>query len=204
MRGSSKENAWMKEHIFFTKMVLFLTVWKLELITDVRLNKVRHKKLMTSNFIRSSVIYMEKLDSMRFWCKLENFAKSAQIWSQHVRLVLTKKTSTHTLCFWPWTMKLLGVESGKIMPHVRHCCWTSPDVNEPYAHRRCASDERLIFYNITPCYGKRVTVFAIAIAAGDIIKYQLFVYGSFVWGIHVRYNNIFYYIQSNEIQKNIE
>ena len=145
---------------------------------------------MTSNFIPSSVIYMEKLDSMRFWCKLENFAKSAQIWSQHVRLVLTKKTSTYTLCFWPWTTKLLGVESGQIMPHVRHCCRTSPDVNEPYAHRRCASDERLIFYNITRCYGKRVTVFAVAIAAGDIIKYQPFVYGSFVWRIHVRYNNI--------------
>ena len=144
---------------------------------------------MTSNFKPSSVIYMEKLDSMRFWCKLENFAKSAQIWSQHVRLVLTKKTSTHTLCFWPWTTKLLGVECGQIMPHVCHCCWRSPGVNEPYAHRRCASDERLIFYNITRCYGKRVTVFAVAIAAGDIIKYQSFVYGSFVWGIHVRYNN---------------
>ena len=147
---------------------------------------------MTLNFIPSSVIYMEKLDSMRFWYKLENFAKSAQIWSQHVRLVLTKKTSTHTLCFCPWTTKLLGVESGQIMPHVRHCCRTSPDVNEPYAHRRCASDERLIFYNIIRCYGKRVTVFAVAIAAGDIMKYQPFVYGSFVWGIHVRYNNSLY------------
>ena len=58
----------------------------------------------------------------------------------------------------------------KIMPHVRHCCRTYPDVNEPYAHCRCASDERLIFYNITRCYGKRVTVFAVAIAAGDIIQ----------------------------------
>ena len=77
----------------------------------------------------------------------------------------------------------------KIMPHVRHCCRTYPEVNEPYAHCRCASDERLIFYNITRCYGKRVTVFAVSIAAGDIIKYQSFVYGSFVWEIHVRYNN---------------
>ena len=76
----------------------------------------------------------------------------------------------------------------KIMPHVRHCCKTYPDVNEPYAHCRRASDERLIFYNITRCYGKRVTVFTVAIAAGDIIKYQWFVYGSFVWEIHVRYN----------------
>ena len=30
------------------------------------------------------------------------------------------------------------------------------------------------------CYGKRVTVFAIAIAAGDIIKYKSFIFGSFV------------------------
>ena len=132
---------------------------------------------------------MEILCRMRFWCKLENFAKSAQIWSQHVPLVLTKKMSTHTLCFWPWTTKLLGVENGQNQPHVRHCCKTYPDVNEPYAHCRCASDERLIFYNITRCYGKRVTVFAVAIAAGDIIKYQSFIYGSFVWEIHVRYNN---------------
>ena len=146
---------------------------------------------MTSNFIPSSVIYMEKLDSMRFWSKLENFAKSAQIWSQHVRLVLTKKTSTHTLCFWPWTTKLLGVESGQIMPHVRHCCWTSPDVNEPYAHRRCAWDERLIFYNITRCYGKRVKVFAVAIAAGDISRSSMEVlYGEFTWGI-IKINIIF-------------
>ena len=35
-----------------------------------------------------------------------------------------------------------------------------------------------------------MTVFAVAIAAGDIIKYQSFVYGSFVWEINVRYNNI--------------
>ena len=118
------------------------------------------------NFIPSSVIYMEILDSMRFWCKLENFAWSAQIWSQNIPLVLTKKTSTHTLCFWRWTTKLLGVESGQIMPQVRHCYWTTPDVNEPYAHRRCASNERLIFYNITRCYGKRVTEFSVAIAAG--------------------------------------
>ena len=61
-------------------------------------------------------------------------------------------------------------------------------MNEPYGHSRCASDERLIFYNIFRCYGKRVTEFALAIAVGDTIKYQSFVYGSFVWGIHVRYN----------------
>ena len=58
----------------------------------------------------------------------------------------------------------------KIMPHVRHCCKECPDVNKPYAHCRWASDERLIFYNITRCYGKRMTVFAVAIAAGGIIQ----------------------------------
>ena len=31
--------------------------------------------------------------------KTENFTKSVQIWSQNVPLVLTKKMSTHTLCF---------------------------------------------------------------------------------------------------------
>ena len=50
----------------------------------------------------------------------------------------------------------------------------------------------LIFYDITRCYGKHVAAFAVAIAAGDIIKYQSFIYGSFVWGIHVRFINILY------------
>ena len=48
----------------------------------------------------------------------------------------------------------------------------------------------LIFYNIIRCYGKHVAVFLVAVAAGDIMKYQWFVYESFVWGNHVRYNNI--------------
>ena len=50
----------------------------------------------------------------------------------------------------------------------------------------------LIFYNITRCYDKHVAVFAVAVAPGDIIKYQSFVYGSFVWEIHVRCNKIEY------------
>ena len=50
----------------------------------------------------------------------------------------------------------------------------------------------LIFYNITRRYGKHVAGFAVAVATGDIIKYQFFVYGSFVLGIHVRYNNVIY------------
>ena len=58
------------------------------------------------------------------------------------------------------------IGSGKRPNHAS--CLTSPDVNEPYAHRRCASDERLIFSTITRCYDKRVTVFAVAIVAGDM------------------------------------
>ena len=52
----------------------------------------------------------------------------------------------------------------------------------------------LIFYNINRCYGKHVAVFAIAVATGDIIEYQSFVYGSFAWEIRVRYNNCKYYM----------
>ena len=60
----------------------------------------------------------------------------------------------------------------------------------------------LIFYNITRCYGKHVAVFTVAVAAGDIIKYQSFIYGSFVWGIHVRYNNIKY--QGGHMMRNAD
>ena len=41
-----------------------------------------------------------------------------------------------------------------------------------------------------------MALFAAARAAGDSLNYQSFVYGSFVWGIHVRYNNKTY--QHNE------
>ena len=37
-----------------------------------------------------------------------------------------------------------------------------------------------------------MAVFAVAVAPDDIIKYQSFVYGSFAWEIHVRYNNSVY------------
>ena len=92
----------------------------------------------------------------------------------------------------------------KIMPNVRHCCRTYQNENEPYAHCCCASDKRLTFYNITRCYGKLVTVFPVAIAAGDLIKYQSFVYGNFVWGIHVRFNKcrytVYYYVIGMQMQ----
>ena len=60
----------------------------------------------------------------------------------------------------------------------------------------------LIFYNITRCYDKHVAVFAVAVATGDIIKYQSFVYGSFVWEIHARYNKIKYMHCSEKVQNN--
>ena len=82
----------MNENTSFTKI---FPLNSLNALTDhdVRLNKLRHKKPMTSNRIPSGILY-----KMRFCCKIENFAKTAQIWSQRVPLVLTKKTSTHTLC----------------------------------------------------------------------------------------------------------
>ena len=61
-------------------------------------------------------------------------------------------------------------------------------MNEPYAHWRCTSDEQLIFSTITSCYGKGVTVFVVAIVVGDSLKFQLCVYGSFVWEIYVMFN----------------
>ena len=64
-----------------------------------------------------------------------------------------------------------------------------PHVNSPY---KTSIDERLIFYNITRYYSDGECCHVFAIAAGDIIEYQSLVYGSFVWGIHVRYNNIKY------------
>ena len=72
----------------------------------------------------------------------------------------------------------------------------SPDVNETLR----ASDERLIILTINRCYGKRVKVFCVPIAAGDSVKYQSFFYGSFVWEIHVRYNNLKYTVGNHIFQ----
>ena len=75
---------------------------------------------------------------------------------------------------------------------------------EIYEDKLGQSGDRILsshitIYNITRCYGKHVAVFAVAVAAGDIIKYQSFVYGSFVWGIHVRYNKPNYYFSTLKI-----
>ena len=48
-----------------------------------------------------------------------------------------------------------------------------PHVNSPY---KTSIAERLIFYNITRCYSDGEYCHSFAIAAGDIVKYQ-----SFVW-----------------------
>ena len=72
----------------------------------------------------------------------------------------------------------------------------SHDVNETLR----ASDERLIFLTINHCYGKRVTVFCVPIAADDSVKYQSFIYGSFVWEIHVMYNNVKYTVGNHVLQ----
>ena len=132
---------------------------------------------------------MEILYKMRFCSKIENFAKSARIWSQRVPLVLTKKTSTHTLCFWPDKQRSyleFKVVKSCVMSAIaveRLLTWTNR-TRIGVAHLVTA-----LIYNITRCHGKHVAVFAVAVATGDIIKYQSFVYGSFVWEIHVRYNN---------------
>ena len=78
----------INENTSFTKMFL-LNSLNARTDHDVRLNKLRHKKL----------IEMEILYKIRFCCNIKNFAKSAQIWSQRVPLALTKKTRTNSLCF---------------------------------------------------------------------------------------------------------
>ena len=83
----------MNEKTSFTKMVLLSSlnarndhyVWS---------NKLRHKKSTTKPNTKqrnlNGILY-----KMWFCCKIENFAESAQVWSQRVPLVLTKKTSTY-------------------------------------------------------------------------------------------------------------
>ena len=76
---------------------------------------------------------------------------------QSVLLVLTKKTSTHTLCFCPQITKLLGVLSDHAMAHtctIRHCKLASSRVNEWYAHlwRACDSrNYRRVIVEISTC-----------------------------------------------------
>ena len=101
--------------ICFVTLILFLIFFGEKIILQKvsRQQKKNHEKipyhaerheiavLLPNPFdeILSSVPCMELLWTMHFCCKIENFTKSAQFWSQNVPLVLTKKTSTHTLCF---------------------------------------------------------------------------------------------------------
>ena len=56
------------------------------------------------------------------------------------------------------------------------CTFIIPHVNSPY---KTSIDERLIFYNIPRCYSDGEYCHSFAIAAGDIIKYQSFVWGGY-------------------------
>ena len=141
-------------------------------------------KLMTSNLIPGSVIF--KGDTVHEADLMQNgkFRLICSKWSQRVPFFLTKKTSTHTLCYLE-----LKVTKSCLMSAiaVKRLLTRTNRMRIGVAHHVTA----LIFYNITRCYGKHVAVFAIAVAMGDL-KYQSFVYGSFVWGIHVRYNKRIY------------
>ena len=81
----------MNKKSYFTKMVL-LSSLNARTDHDVRSNKLRvdDAKPNTKQRHLNGI-----LCKMWFCCKIENFAKSAQIWSQRVPHVLTKKTSTH-------------------------------------------------------------------------------------------------------------
>ena len=91
--------AWMKIHL--SQKCFFWTVCMLELIMTFGITNYVIKSRWRQTLYQAASFKWRKLYKMRFCCKIENFAKIAQIWLQHVPLVLTKKTSTHTLCFWP-------------------------------------------------------------------------------------------------------
>ena len=78
----------------FTKMAL-LSCLNARTDHDVRSNKLRHKKVDNAKPNTKQRHLNGTLYKLWFCCKIENFAKSAQIWSQRVPLVLTKKTSTY-------------------------------------------------------------------------------------------------------------
>ena len=129
---------------------------------------------------------------MWFCCKTENFAWSAQFWFQSVLLVLTKKTSTHTLWFCPQITKLLGVLSDHAMAHtctIRHCKLASPRVNEPYAHLRRACDSRnyrRVIVEISTCRPVEVlhrnSMWGIIIWYIDFSQETLILMRRFRWG----------------------
>ena len=70
----------MNEKTYFTKMVL-LSSLNDRTDHDVRSNTLRHKKSTTPNPYTKQRHLNGILYRMWVCCKLENFAKSAQIWS---------------------------------------------------------------------------------------------------------------------------
>ena len=114
---------------------------------------------------------------MWFFCKIENFAKSAQIWSQHVPLVLTKKTSTCNYnisdhkqrSYWEWK-----VTKSCLMLNVS---WRERTVRASALRIRRTTD---IFD-----YHKLLWQTSDSIRR----RYSSGWYGSFVREIQVRYNN---------------
>ena len=78
----------------FTRMVL-LSSLNARTGHDVRSNKLRHKKVDDAKPNTKQRHLNGILFKMWFCCKIENSAKSAQIWSHRFPLVLTKKTCTY-------------------------------------------------------------------------------------------------------------
>ena len=130
---------------------------------DVRSNKLRHKSRRHQTLYQAASL---NWDTVQDVVLLKN-RKFRQIGSNLVSTCSfcpNKENEYLQLMFLTINNEVIGSE--KWPNHAS--CSTSPDVNEPYAHRRCASDERVIFSTITRCYDKRVTVFAVAIVAGDM------------------------------------
>ena len=100
-------------------------------------------------------------------------------------LIVVMIFATHEICIFVSLDEINGIVIPKIWIfsmfctiHDRTICniydhLIIPHVNSPY---KTSVDERLIFYNITRCYSDGEYWHSFAIAAGDIVKYQ-----SFVW-----------------------
>ena len=94
--------------------------------------------------------------------------------------------STHTLCFWPLTMELLG--SCLMSALLLNISWREWSIHSWVLHTRGTTDildyHQLLWQTSNVCS---------AIAVDDSLKYQSLIYGIFVWEIHKRYNNNIYY-----------
>ena len=116
-------------------------------------------------------------NKMWFCCKIENFAKSAQIWSQRILLVLTKKrvpsinVSDHkqrSYCEWKVAKLCLML----------NVSWRERTVRASALRIRGTTD--IFDYHPLLWQIRR--------------RYSSGWYGSFVWETHVRYNNKYFVI----------